>query len=210
MPATDSGLYFTPWPAKASPSADSSTGLGLLRSREAGPRTAQRPKHQLAAGRSPQDQLCQPRPLPEREGERERADRQEGGSFRLPRFRLMDMETSDQKAADQCPKVPACPGKPSRWPSTQAGREDPASPFFWQDVFPRGDNGSIFVFPGSFKAVQPQEISEPWGIKHPLWGQSQPSASISRLQGGFALSQPTTLAGDQGGLGLASVHCWSV
>jgi len=61
-------------------SADSSSGLGLLRSREAGPRTAQRPKHQLAAGLSPQDhRYFNNRPLPERE--RERAIDRKGASF---------------------------------------------------------------------------------------------------------------------------------
>jgi len=85
--------------------------------------------------------------------ERERArNRQEGGKFRLPRFLLTDTETSDQKAVDQCPKAPVCPVRRSRWPSTQAGREDPESPFFWQDLFPRGDNGSILSSLGPLKA----------------------------------------------------------
>jgi len=85
--------------------------------------------------------------------ERERArNRQEGGKFRLPRFLLTDTETSHQKAVDQCPKAPVCPVRRSRWPSTQAGREDPESPFFWQDLFPRGDNGSILSSLGPLKA----------------------------------------------------------
>lgn len=44
----------------------------LLRSKGAGPRTAQRPKHQLAAGLSPQDHCYRNnRPLPDRETDRQ-------------------------------------------------------------------------------------------------------------------------------------------
>ena len=95
--ATDSGFTSHPDQRMASSTANSSTGLGLLRSREAGPRIAQRPKHQLATGAFSSGSLLFQQPATarekERERERERArNRQEGGKFRLPRFPLTDPE----------------------------------------------------------------------------------------------------------------------
>lgn len=108
-------------------------------------------------------------------GQRER-DRGEGGRLWLPLLQLTDVGTSGLKEAHQCPEVPVSPQKPSRWPSTQA-REDPESPFFWLDLFPRGDNGSNpFSWVSQGCTVSGEltwaswEILEPWGIKTTCFG----------------------------------------
>lgn len=81
-PATDSGLHHMPRLAKASFSVDSSTALGLLRPRRAGPRTAQRRKPQSATGPFSLGSHCSfnNRPLPKRETDRQ-TDREGGASF---------------------------------------------------------------------------------------------------------------------------------
>lgn len=127
------------------PHAQASEGLPLCgflrRPRGARPRAAQRPKHQLAAGLSPQDYgYFDNRPLPERETDRQTEGRKgqaSASSFPAPR-----QGNPRLKAADQYPKASICLAN-TLVVIAQAGREGPGNPFFWQDLFPTGNNGSI-------------------------------------------------------------------
>lgn len=106
-----------------------------------------------------------------------------------------------------------CPARPSQWPSAQAGRENPESLFFRQDLLPRGDNGSILLYQVAQGCTASGEL---WGllgdfrtVGHPntlLGDKVSLLASNSGLGGGFAPSQPAMHSGDWGGWGLASVR----
>lgn len=71
-----------------------------------------------------------------------------------------------------------CPARPSQWPSAQAGRENPESLFFRQDLLPRGDNGSILLY----------QVAQGCTASGELWG----------LLGDFrTVGHPNTLLGDK-------------
>lgn len=167
--ATDSGFTSHPGQRMASSTADPSTGLGLLRSREAGPRIAQRPKHQLATGAFSSGSLLFQQPATARERERESKKQTGRGQVSASLFPAHRPRTSGQTAPDQCPKVPVYPVNPSRWPLTQAEREGSESPFFRQELFPRGDNGSI-LFSQVGQGLAASGDLGILGRQTPLWG----------------------------------------
>lgn len=123
---------------------------------------------------------------------------------RLPRLWLTDTGTSCPKAADQRPKAPGA----------QEARQGgvPGTLLFRQDLFPRGDNGSVLFPrwvrpcclrralgpPGSFRDPPRQHQKPHLGIKSAI---SLPVPVSPGLR-----SKPALLAfGDLGGWGLALV-----
>lgn len=145
-------------------------------------------------------------------------DGEGGKGLQHPGFWLKDTGTSGSKAAGQSPEAPcAREASGGRGPRAQGpGREEgPQIPFFWKDLFPRGENGSILFSVQLRKALGPPgRFQEPRGQPNARLGIKStlgfyPSQNSS-LPASSARRQPTTPSGDQGGLRVASVHCPSV
>lgn len=97
------------------------------------PRTAQRRKHQVVTG-----SVLRIVAISTTGGCQRQTDRQRGrDELQLPRLWLTDTGIARPKAADQRPKAPE--GQEAR----QGG--GPGTLLFRQDVFPRGDNGSVLL-----------------------------------------------------------------
>lgn len=174
------------------------------------PRTAQRPKHQLAAGLSPQDpRHVNNRPPPERGGK--------GGELQLLHLQLADTGPSGSQAADQRPMAPwavrGCPGGPA----PRQGGKAPKACSSGKICFQKGLMARI-CFPGIGQGCAAS--GELWGLlgdfrtrrggggasEHPCGGIKSAFLLPAPISGGFALSQPSTLSGDPGGWGVALVH----